>query len=186
VDRGESIHGVGGRRGSVVWPGDGGPRWRPEFLDEVVFGAQRMGGGGRIGCGGEMGCSWALYIGRGRLAEAAEERSWWWPVEFNGAAVLSLEYAPRGRGNEGEALLWKGKWSRRGLGRGGGARRDGSRPDGRWRRDIGLEEGDEGGAGRVGCKERVGRFRKWKMKMKMKIELGWAARDVWAEFKLGR
>jgi hypothetical protein len=97
----------------------------------------------------------------GAASRAAEERSWWWLVEFNGAAVLSLEYAPRGRGNRGEALLWKGKWSRRSLGRGGSAQRDGSRPDGRWGRGIGPEEGDEGGAGRVGCKERVGRMTGW-------------------------
>jgi hypothetical protein len=37
-----------------------------------------------------MGCSWELYIGWGRQAEAAEERSQWWPVDFNGAAVSSL------------------------------------------------------------------------------------------------
>jgi hypothetical protein len=48
------------------------------------------GSWGGIGCGGEMGCSWALYIGWGRLAEVVEERSRWRPVEFNGAAVLSL------------------------------------------------------------------------------------------------
>jgi hypothetical protein len=48
-----------------------------------------------------MGCSWALYIGWGRLAEALEERCRWQPVEFNGAAVLSLESAPRGRGSGG-------------------------------------------------------------------------------------
>jgi hypothetical protein len=29
----------------VVWPGNGGPRWRPEFLDEVVFRARRTGVG---------------------------------------------------------------------------------------------------------------------------------------------
>jgi hypothetical protein len=105
-----------------------------------------MGVGGGIGCGGEMGCSWALYIGRGRLARAAEERSRWRPVEFNGAAVLSLESAPRGRGNGGVAPLWKGKWRRRDLGCGGGARRDGNRPDGR--RRLGRpREGDKGGAG---------------------------------------
>jgi hypothetical protein len=32
-DRADPHHGVGGCRGSAVWPGDGGPRWRPEFLD---------------------------------------------------------------------------------------------------------------------------------------------------------
>jgi hypothetical protein len=143
-----------------------------------------MGVGVRIGCGGEMGCSWALYVGRGQLAEAAEERSRWWPVEFNGAAVSSLESATRGRRNGGAAPLGKGKWRRRGSGRRGDARRDGSQPDGRWRCGIGPEEGDEGGAGRVGCKGQVGRFQKWKTKMKM--ELGWSVRDVWAEFKSGR
>jgi hypothetical protein len=96
-----------------------------------------------------MGCSWVLYIGRGWLAEAAEERSQWRPVEFNGAAVLSLESTPRGRGNGGATPLQKGKWRRRGIGRGGGARRDGSRPDGR--RRLGRpRKGDEGGAGRDG------------------------------------
>jgi hypothetical protein len=40
-------------------------------------------------------------------------------VEFNGATVLSLESAPRGRGNGGAAPLGKGKWRRRSLGRGG-------------------------------------------------------------------
>jgi hypothetical protein len=99
-----------------------------------------MGVGGGIGCGGEMGCSWVLYIGRGWLAEAAEERSQWRPVEFNGAAVLSLESTPRGRGNGGVAPLRKGK---------------------RWRHGIGPEEGDEGGAGRVGCKGRVGWMTGW-------------------------
>jgi hypothetical protein len=94
-----------------------------------------------------MGCSWVLYIGRGQLAEAAEERSRWWLMEFNGAAVSSLESTLRGRGNGGAAALRKGKWRRHGSGHGGGARHDGSRPDGRWRRGIGPEEGDEGGAG---------------------------------------
>jgi hypothetical protein len=27
------------------WPGDGGPRWRLEFLGGAVFGPRRMGGG---------------------------------------------------------------------------------------------------------------------------------------------
>jgi hypothetical protein len=116
-----------------------------------------MGVGGGSGCSGEMGCSWALYIGWGRLAGAAEERSQRRPVEFNGAAVLSLESAPRGRGNGGAAPLQKGKWRRRDLGRGGGAQRDGSRSNGR--RRLGRpREGDKGGAGRVGCKGRVGRM----------------------------
>jgi hypothetical protein len=73
----------------------------------------------------------ALYRA-GRLAGVVEERSWWRPLEFNGAAVLSLESSPRGRGNGGAAPLQKGKWRRRDLGRGGRARRDGSRTDG-WR-----------------------------------------------------
>jgi hypothetical protein len=131
-----------------------------------------------------MGCSWALYIGQGQLAEAAEERSWWQPVEFNGAAVSSLESSLRGRGNGGVAPLQKGKWRPRDSGRGGGTRCDGSRSDRRWRHGIRPEEGDEGGAGRVGYKGQVGRFWKWKTTMKM--EFGWAARDVWAEFKSGR
>jgi hypothetical protein len=101
-----------------------------------------------------MGCSWALYIGQGRLAGAAEERSWWRPVEFNGAVVLSLESALRGRGNGGVAPLRKGKWSWHGLGHRGGARCDGSRPDGR--RRLGRpREGDEGGAGWVNQKGRT-------------------------------
>jgi hypothetical protein len=173
---------VSGRRGLAG-------RW----WTEVAAGVSRRGsvwsmengGWDGIGCSGEMGCSWALYIGWGRLSEAAEERSRWRPMEFNGVVVSSLESAPRGRGNGGAAPLWKGKWRRHGSGRGGGAQCDDSRPDGRWRRGIGPEEGDEGGAGRVGCKGRVGRFQKWKTKTKMKMELGWAARDVWAEFKLG-
>jgi hypothetical protein len=116
-DRGEPHRGVGGHRGGAVWPGDGGPRWRQKFLDEAAFGARRTGVGARIGCGGEMGCSWALYIGPGWLARAAEERSRWRPVEFNGAAVLSLESAPRGRGNGGAAPLRKVKSRRCRLGR---------------------------------------------------------------------
>jgi hypothetical protein len=155
-----------------------------EFLDGAVFGARRMGVGGGIGCSGEMGCSWVLYIGQGRLAEAAEERNWWRPVEFNGAAVSSLESSLRGRGNGGVAPLQKGKWRPRDSGRRGGTRCDGSRPDRRRRRGIRPEEGDEGGAGRVGYKGQVGRFWKWKTTMKM--EFGWAARDVWAEFKSRR
>jgi hypothetical protein len=102
-NRGDPHHGVGGHRGGAVWPGDNGQRWRPEFLDGVVFGAQRTGVGGGIGYGGEMGCSWTLYIGRGRLAVATEERSQWRPMEFNGAVVSSLESALRGRGNGGAA-----------------------------------------------------------------------------------
>jgi hypothetical protein len=155
-----------------------------EFLDGAVFGARRMGVGGGIGCSGEMGCSWVLYIGQGRLAEAAEERSWWRPVEFNGAAVSSLESSLRGRGNGGVAPLQKGKWRPRDSGCGGGTRCDGSRSDRRRRRGIRPEEGDEGGAGRVGYKGQVGRFWKWKTTMKM--EFGKAARDVWAEFKSRR
>jgi hypothetical protein len=119
------------------------------------------GSWGRIGCGGEIGCSWALYIGRGRLAEAADERSQWWPMEFNGAAVLSLESAPRGRGNGGAVPLRKGKWWQCCLGCGGGAQHDGSRLDRQWWHGIGPEEGDEAGAGRVGCKGQVGRMTRW-------------------------
>jgi hypothetical protein len=159
------------RPGSAVWPGDGGPRWWPEFLDGAVFGARRTGVGGGIGCSGEMVSSWALYIGWGWLVEATEERSQWWPVEFNGAAVLSLESTPRGRGNGGVAPLRNGKWRWHGSGHGGSTRHDSSRLDERWRCGIGPEEGDKGGAGRVGCKGQVGRFQKCKTKMKM--ELGW-------------
>jgi hypothetical protein len=116
---------------------------------------------GGIGCGGEMGCSWALSIVRGRLAEAAEEISWWRSVEFNGATISSLECASSRMGNGGVVPLRKGKWRWRGSGRGGRARRDGSRPDGWWRCDIGPEEGDEGGAGRVGCEGRMGQMTGW-------------------------
>jgi hypothetical protein len=118
------------------------------------------GSWGGIGCDGEMGCSWALYIGQGQLARVAEERSEWRPVEFHGAAVSSLESALRG-GETGGAPLQKGKWRQRGSGRGGGAWRDDSRPDGRWRRGIGPQEGDKGGVGRVGCKGRVSRMTRW-------------------------
>jgi hypothetical protein len=93
-----------------------------------------------------MGCSWALYIGRGRLAGAAGERSWWQPVEFNGAVVLSLECAPRGRRNGGAASLWKGRWRRRGLGRGCSARRDSSRSDG-WSGGVGRRRKTTAGSG---------------------------------------
>jgi predicted DsbA family dithiol-disulfide isomerase len=61
----------------------------------------KNGSWGGIGCGGEMVCSWVLYIGQGRLAEAVEERSQWWPVEFNGATVSSLESTLRGGETEG-------------------------------------------------------------------------------------
>jgi hypothetical protein len=96
-------------------------------------------------------CSGVPFIGRGRLAEATEERSRRQLVEFNGAAVLSLESALRGRGSGGAAPLRKRKWRWCGLGCGGGAQRDGSRSDGRrrWRLRH-LREGDEGGAGRAG------------------------------------
>jgi hypothetical protein len=94
-------------------------------------------------------CSRVPFIGRGRLAGAEKERSRRRPVEINGVAVLSLESAPRGRGNGGAAPLQKGRWRRRGIGRGGSARRDGSRPDGR--RRLGRpRKGDEGGVGRDG------------------------------------
>jgi hypothetical protein len=146
------------------------------------------GSWGAIGCGGEVGCSWVLYIGRGRLARAAEERSQWRLVEFNGIAVLSLESTPRGRGNGGAAPLWKGKWRRCGLGHGGGARHDGSRPDGRWWRGIGPDEGDEGGAGRVGCRGRggrVGRMPVGPARRENKEESGMGHKDDWAEMILG-
>jgi hypothetical protein len=62
----------------------------------------------------------ALYRA-GRLAEAAEERNWWRPVEFNGAAVSSHESTPRARGNGGAAPLQKGKSRWRSSGQGGDA-----------------------------------------------------------------
>jgi hypothetical protein len=96
-------------------------------------------------------CSRVTFIGRGRLAGAAEERSWRRPVEFNGAAVLSLESSPRGRGNGGVASLRKEKWRQHGLGRGGGAQRDSSRSDGRRRLGRPREGNDaRGGLGRSG------------------------------------
>jgi hypothetical protein len=101
-----------------------------------------------------------VLLGTLYRAGAAKEGSWWWLVEFNGAAVSSLESTPRGRGNGGAAPLRKGKYRRHGLGRGGGARRDCSRLDGRWCHGIRPEEGDEG-VGRVGCKGRVGRMTGW-------------------------
>jgi hypothetical protein len=137
-----------------------------------------------------MGCSWALYIGRGRLAEEAEERSRWRPVEFNIAAVSSLEYAPRGEGKWRGGAIMKGEveaaWP--------GTRR---RRSARWQlaeRVVAVRHRTGGGRQRrsgpsgvqrsVGPDDRVGRLQKWKMKRKM--ELGWATRYVWAEFKLGR
>jgi hypothetical protein len=95
-------------------------------------------------------------------------------VEFNGAAVLSLESALRGRGNGGVAPLWKGKW--------------------RWHsvrrlpaeQAVAVRQRTRGGSRRRsrlsglirpgGSDDRVGRFQKWKTKIKM--ELGWATRDV--------
>jgi hypothetical protein len=70
-----------------------GRRWTEAAAEISRWGSvwsTENGSWGGIGCGGEMGCSWALYIGWARLAEVVEERSRWRPVEFNGAAVLSL------------------------------------------------------------------------------------------------
>jgi hypothetical protein len=47
------------------------------------------------------------------------------------------------------------------MGSGGGFRHDGSWPDRRWRHGIGPEGGDEGGAGQVGGKGRLGRMTGW-------------------------
>jgi hypothetical protein len=69
-----------------------------------VFGARRTGVGGGIGWVGEIGVLLGTLYRAGRLAEAAEERSRWWPMQFNRAAVLSLESAPRERGNGWAAL----------------------------------------------------------------------------------
>jgi hypothetical protein len=140
-----------------------------------------MAVGGGIGCGGEMGCSWVLYIGRRRLAKAAEERSRWRPVECNGAAVSSLESAPRGRGNRGAVLLQKGKWRRCST-----RRQPARRVVMVWHQTGGGRQRRSGLSGLqrpVGPDDRVGQFQKWKTKVKM--ELGWAARDIWAEFKSG-
>jgi hypothetical protein len=104
-------------------------------------------------------------------------------VEFNGAAVLSLESAPRGRGNGGATPLRKGKWRRRGLGHGGGARCDGSRPDGRWRLRR-PREGDEGGAGRAGPEWPGGPNATWAgAERRKKREMG--RKDDWAEMIFG-
>jgi hypothetical protein len=91
-----------GRRGLA------GRRWT-----EVAVGVSRWGSLWSMGNGSwgqdwlrwRDGCSWALYIGQGRLAEVAEERSRWRPVDFNGAVVCSLESTPRGREDGGAAPL---------------------------------------------------------------------------------
>jgi hypothetical protein len=148
-DRGEPHRGIGGHRGGAVWPGDGETKRRQTELGDRAIQVRMERADARNGKVVWRQCSRVPFIGQGRLAGATEERSQRWPVEFNGVAVLSLESAPRGRGNGGAALLQKGKWRRRSLGRGGGARRDGSWPDGRWRL-VHPREGDEGRADRAG------------------------------------
>jgi hypothetical protein len=187
-DRGEPHCDVGGCRGGAVWPSDGGPRWQQKFLDGAAFGAWRTRVGGRDWMRWRDGVLLGALHRAGRLAGAADERSRWRPMEFNGAVVLSLESAPRGSGNGGVAPLRKGKWRQRGLGHGGGARRDGSRPDGRWRRGIGPDEGDKGGAGRVGCKGRGGRVGRMPLgpaRRENKEESGMGHKDDRAEMILG-
>jgi hypothetical protein len=70
-------------------------------------------------------------------------------------------------------------------GSGGGARRDGSRWDGR--RRLGRpREGDEGGAGRVGCEGRVDRMPlgpAQRENKKKEREMG--RKDDWAKMILG-
>jgi hypothetical protein len=127
-------------------------------------------------------CSRVPFIGQGRLAGAVEERNRRRPVEFNGAAVLSLESASRGRGNGGAAPLWKGKWRWHGLGCGGGARHNGSRPDGQ--RRLGRpREGDEGGAGRAGPEWSGGPNATWADVERKKREMG--SKDDWAKMIFG-
>jgi hypothetical protein len=98
-------------------------------------------------------------------------------------AVLSLESTPRGRGNRGGEPLQKGRWRRRGLGHSaqrqpvGRAVAAQHRAGGGRRRRSGPSVLQRPG----GPDDQVAQFRKWKMK----TELGWATRDVWAEFKLG-
>jgi hypothetical protein len=140
-DRGGPHRSVGGHRDGAVWPGDGEKKGQRTELGGRAIRVRMERAEARNGK--------VPFIGRGRLAGATEERSRRWPVEFNGAAVLSLESTPRGRGNGGAAPLRKGKWRRRSLGCRGDARRDGSRPHGR-RRLGHPREGDEGGAGRAG------------------------------------
>ena len=112
-----------GRRGLA------GRRWT-----EVAAEVSRWGSiwSTKNGSWGRDWMRWRDGVLLGALYRAAAERSRWRPVEFNGAAVLSLESAPKGRGNGGAAPLRKGKWRRCGLGRRGGARRDSSRLDGQW------------------------------------------------------
>jgi hypothetical protein len=142
-----------------------GRRWT-----EVAAGVSRRGsvwstenrGWDGIGCGGEKGCSWALYIGWGRLSEAAEERSRWRPMEFNGVVVSRLESAPRGRGNGGAAPLWKGS--------GGGMARD---------VEVALSAttaGQTGGGGAASDRRRETK----------EEQVEWAAKGGWAGFRNGR
>jgi hypothetical protein len=174
-DQGEPHHGVGGCRGGAVWPGDGETKRRRTELDGRAIWVRMERADARNGKVVWRRCSRVPFIGRGRLAGAAEERSRWRPVEFNGAEVLSLESAPRGRGNGGAAPLRKGKWRRRGLGRGGGARHDDSRPDGQ--RRLGRpREGDEGGAGRAGPEWPSGPNATWAAAERKQKKERWAAR----------
>jgi hypothetical protein len=122
-------------------------------------------------------CSRVPFIGRGWLAGAAEERSLRQPVEFNRAAVLSLESASRGKGNGGAASLRKGKWMWRGLGRGGGTQCHGSRPDGRRRLER-PREGDEGGVGRARPEWPGGPNATWAGVERKQKKERWAARMI--------
>jgi hypothetical protein len=178
-DRGEPHRGVGGHRGGAVWPSDDETKRRRTELGDRAIRVRMEQAGARNGKVVWRRCSRVPFIGQGRRAGATEERSRRRPVEFNGAAVLSLESTPRGRGNGGAAPLRKGKWRRRSLGRGGGARRDGSRPD-RRRRLGRLREGDEGGADRAGPEWPGGPNATWaSAERKQKKEMG--SKDVWAE-----
>jgi hypothetical protein len=153
-DRGEPHCGVGGCREGTVWPGDGETKRRRTELGRRAIRVQMKQADAWNGKVVWRQYSREPFVGQGWLAGAAEERSRRRPVEFNGAAVLSLESVLRGRGNGGAALLRKGKWRRHGLGCRGGARRDGSRPDGR--RRLGRpREGDDAGGG-LGPSGRVG------------------------------
>jgi hypothetical protein len=55
--RGDPHHGVGGRRGNVVWPSVSGEEWRRMELIVVTLGAPRRGAKGEEDGGGGWGCS---------------------------------------------------------------------------------------------------------------------------------
>jgi hypothetical protein len=115
-DLGEPHRGVGGCRGGAVWPGNGETKRRRTELGGRAIWVRMERADARNGKVVWRRCSRVPFIGRGRLTGAAEERKRRRPVEFNGAAVLSIASAPSGRGNGGATPLRNGKWRRRGLG----------------------------------------------------------------------